>query len=34
MYAFGMYVDGKREGLHVVRNKSGYEFTVFTLYLF
>lgn len=26
MYAFGMYVDGKREGLHVVRNKSGYEF--------
>jgi hypothetical protein len=26
MYAFGMYVDGKREGLHVIRNKSGYEF--------
>lgn len=26
MYAFGMYVDGKREGLHVIRNKTGYEF--------
>jgi len=26
MYAFGMYVDGKREGLHVIRNKMGYEF--------
>ena len=26
MYAFGMYVDGKREGLHVIRNNAGYDF--------
>lgn len=26
MYAFGRYVDGKREGLHVIRNKAGYGF--------
>ncbi|MBO0353389.1 hypothetical protein J0656_05110 [Muricauda ruestringensis] len=26
MYAFGGFVDGKREGLHVIRNKAGYEF--------
>lgn len=26
MYAFGLFVDGKREGLHVIRNKAGYDF--------
>jgi len=26
MYAFGLFVDGKREELHVIRNKAGYEY--------
>lgn len=26
LYAFGQFVDGKKEGLHVVRTKQGYDF--------
>lgn len=26
LYAFGQYIEGKKEGLHVVRTKAGYEF--------
>ena len=26
MYAFGMFVNDKKEGMHVIRNKTGYDF--------
>lgn len=26
LYAFGQFINGKKEGLHVIRNKAGYQF--------